>query len=111
MKKLPEPERKFMEDNPELIKKVILNAVKNNGLGICHDAHAMCIKRESLDIPESIPVYVWHGAADNDVPFSVTEYYKAAYNVRELHRVEGLGHMLYLLHWGDIVSECRNAGI
>ena len=107
MKKLPEPERKFMEDNPELIKTVIMNAVKNNGLGICHDAYALCVKREAVNIPGSIPVYVWHGGADSDVPFPVTEYYKAEYNVKELHKIEGLGHMLYLPYWADIIAEIR----
>ena len=111
LKTLTEPERKFMEENPELIKAVIMNAVKNEGAGVCHDAYALCVNRESLSIPKSIPVYVWHGDADKDVPFSVTEYYKSEYNVKEIHRIEGLGHMLYLLHWGDIVSECRNARI
>ena len=105
MKTLSEPERKFMEDDPELIKTVILNAVNNNGLGVCYDAYAMCVKREAPVIPKSIPVYIWHGAEDPQVPFSVTEYYKAEYNVKEIHKIDGMGHMLYLPLWKDIIAE------
>ena len=94
-----------MEENPRLIKNAVLNAVANDGLGVCHDAYALCQKRGKVEIPASIPVYVWHGTEDDTVSPSVVEYFEAVYPVEETHMVDGLGHMLYLVNWGRIIRE------
>lgn len=103
MKALPEAERRFMEENPELIKNAVLSAVANEGLGVCYDAYALCQKRDKVTIPADIPVYIWHGAEDDTIPLSFVEYLQSAYPVRETHVVEGVGHMLYLISWNEII--------
>ena len=105
MKTISDIERKFMEENPELIKSSTLNAVANDGAGVCYDAYALCQKREKVDISENIPIYIWQGTADDMVPVSFLDYYKAEYKIKEIHMIENVGHMLYLPYWFDIIKE------
>lgn len=77
MKTLPEIERKFMEDNPEMIKNAILNAVANDGLGVCYDAYALCQKCDKIAISEDIPVYIWYGKEKRGV-FTIQLYDSSA---------------------------------
>ncbi len=83
-----------MEENPELIKSSTLNAVANDGAGVCYDAYALCQKREKVDISENIPIYIWQGTADDMVPVSFLDYYKAEYKIKEIHMIENVGHIL-----------------
>ena len=105
MKTLPEIERKFMEDNPEMIKNAILNAVANDGLGVCYDAYALCQKRDKIAISEEIPLYIWYGKEDTTIPMSFVDYLRSAYTVKNIHVINNVGHMLYLSYWEDIVRE------
>lgn len=105
LKTLFESEREFMEENPKMVKNAILNAVTNNGLGVYYDAYSLCQKRDKLDISPDIPVYVWHGAEDSNLPVSFTEYFKEEYNVKKLHIINNIGHMLYLPYWKEIIEE------
>lgn len=105
MKTLPEIERKFMEEHPEMIKNAVINAVTNDGLGVCYDAYALCQKREKITISAEIPVYVWYGTEDTTVPMTFAEYFKTAYPVKEMHLIDKVGHMLYLTNWEDIIRE------
>ncbi len=108
MKTISGAERKFMEENPELVKTSTLSAVANDGAGMCFDAYALCQKRDKVEIPESIPVVIWQGTADDTVPVSFLEYYKSAYKIKEIHMIENAGHMLYLPYWSEIIKEvCR----
>lgn len=45
MRKLPEIEKQFMEQNKEFVKNAIIKAVANDGLGVCFEAFALA-KRE-----------------------------------------------------------------
>ena len=81
-----------MEENPELIKSSTLNAVANDGAGVCYDAYALCQKREKVDISENIPIYIWQGTADDMVRVSFLDYYKAEYKIKEIHMIENVGH-------------------
>ena len=105
MNSLPEIEKKFMEENPQMIKNAILNAVMNEGLGVCYDAYALCQKREEVKISPNIPVYIWHGTEDTTIPFSLVEYFESEYAVKQVHKLEQVGHMLYLPYWNDIMEE------
>lgn len=105
MKTLPEIEKKFMEENPEMIKNAILNAVANDGLGVCYDAYALCQKRDKITISKDIPVYVWHGKEDTTISMSFVDYLKSAYMVKSIHVINDVGHMLYLSYWDDIIRE------
>ncbi len=105
MKTISDIERKFMEENPGLIKMSTLNAVANYGAGVCYDAYALCQKREKVEISENIPIFIWQGTADDMVPVSFLEYYKSEYKIKEIHIIENVGHMLYLPYWSDIVEE------
>ena len=105
MKTLLPFEKQFIEENHDMIKKAVLNAVANDGAGVCHDAHALCQKREGLSISKDIPVYVWHGAEDTTTPLSFIEYFKSEYCVKEVHIIENAGHMLYLPYWKEIIEE------
>lgn len=58
MKKLLPVEKQFMEENHDMIKTAVLNAVANDGAGVCYDAYALCQKRDDLTISRDIPVYV-----------------------------------------------------
>lgn len=108
MKTISVIERKFMEENPELIKSSTLNAVANDGAGVCYDAYALCQKREKVEISENIPIFIWQGTTDDMVPVSFLDYYKAEYRIKEIHMIENVGHMLYLPYWSDILEEvCR----
>ena len=105
MEKLLPMEKQFMEENHDMIKNAVLNAVANEGAGVCYDAHAMCQKREEVSIPNDIPVFVWHGAEDTTIPISFTEFFKSAYFVKEEHIIDDAGHMLYLPYWKEIIEE------
>ena len=105
LKTLSEPERDFVKANQDMIKNAVISAVANDGAGVCYDAYALCQKRIKVEISENIPVYIWHGTADTTVPISFTEYFKSEYNIKELHKIENLGHMLYLPYWNDIIKE------
>ena len=105
LKTLPETEKRFMEEHPELIKGAILEAVANEGMGVFCNAVALCQKRDSVTIPADIPVYVWHGTQDSTTPPSFVDYFKSAYPVKSTHLLSGSGHMLYLPHWNEILQE------
>lgn len=108
MNKISDIEKKFIEENPELIKNSTLNAVANDGAGVCYDAYALCQKREKVEISENITIYIWQGTADDMVPVSFLDYYKAEYKIKEIHMIENVGHMLYLPYWANIIEEvCR----
>lgn len=105
MKFLPEIEKNFMKENPQMIKKSILNAVANNGLGVFYDAYALCQRREEVKIPPHIPVYIWHGMEDTTIPVSFVEHFESQYAVKQVHKLEQVGHMLYLPYWNEIIEE------
>ncbi|MDE6280220.1 MAG: alpha/beta hydrolase [Oscillospiraceae bacterium] len=105
MRSLPEIEKNFIEENPQMIKNSILNAVANEGLGVCYDAYALCQKREEVKISPNIPVYIWHGTEDTTTPISFVEYFESEYAVKQVHKLEQVGHMLYLPYWGEIIEE------
>lgn len=105
LKTVSKIEREFMEDNHELIKNSVLNAVKNDGLGVYYDAFALCQPREDLTINEEIPVYIWHGTSDDTTPVSFAEYLKKEYSVKQEHIIPNVGHMLYLPYWKQIIEE------
>ena len=88
-----------------MIKSAIFNAVANNGLGVCYDAYALCQKRKEVNIPKTIPVYIWYGTKDSIVPVSFLKYFKSEYSIREIHKIDNAGHMLYLPYWTDIIKE------
>ena len=88
-----------------MIKKSILNAVANEGLGVCYDAYALCQKREEVKISSNIPVYIWHGTEDTTIPVSFVEYFESEYAVKRVHTIEQVGHMLYLPYWNEIIEE------
>ena len=87
MKTLLPVEKQFMEENHDMIKKAVLNAVANDGAGVCHDAHALCQKSEGLSISKDIPVYVWHGVEDTTTPLSFIDYFKSEYCVKLVERM------------------------
>lgn len=105
LKTLSEPEKAFMTENPGLIRSAIMDAVANKGLGACYDAYALCQKRDKVEIPANIPVYVWHGTNDDTTPLSFVDYFKSAYSVKRAHIIDGAGHMLYLPLWNEIIRE------
>lgn len=105
METLPPIEKQFMEENHDMIKNAVLNAVANEGAGVCYDAYALCQKREKVSIPKSIPVFVWHGAQDMTTPISFTAFFKSVYFVKEEHIIDNAGHMLYLPYWEKIIEE------
>ena len=108
MKTLPEIEKKFMEEHPEMIKNAVINAVANDGLGVCYDAYALCLKRDKITISPDIPVYVWYGREDTTLPMSFTEYFKTAYPVKKVHIIDNAGHMPYLTSWDEILEEVNS---
>lgn len=105
MKTLTENEKEFVEDNYDLVKNSILSAVANKGLGVCYDSYALCQKREDVKIAKDIPVYVWHGTDDITLPINFTKYFEENYEVKNIHKIEKTGHMLYLIYWEDILNE------
>lgn len=105
MRKLPEIEKQFMEQNKEFVKNAIIKAVSNDGLGVCFDAFALCQKRQKIVISEDIPVYVWHGLDDKTIPISFVNYFENNYNVKKVHKIDDVGHMLYLPYWDEIICE------
>ena len=105
MKCLPKIEKNFMEENPQMIKKSILNAVANEGLGVYYDAYELCQQREEVKISPNIPVYIWHGTEDTTIPISFVEYFESEYAVKQVHKLEQVGHMLYLPYWSEIIEE------
>lgn len=102
---LPETEKRFMKEHPELIKSAILEAVANDGMGVYCDANALCQKRDSVTIPADIPVYIWHGMQDSTTPPSFVDYFESAYSAKATHLLSDAGHMLYLPNWLDILQE------
>lgn len=107
MRTLPRNERQFMDENYELVKNATLNAVANEGAGVCFDAFALCQKREELKISKDILVYVWHGIEDTTIPISFVKYFKENYKVKNIHKVKCVGHMLYLPYWKEIIEEIK----
>ena len=105
MSSLPKIEKNFMEENRQMIKSSILNAIANEGLGVCYDAYALCQRREDVKISPDIPVYIWHGTEDNTIPISFVEYFESEYAVKKVHKLEQVGHMLYMPYWNEIIEE------
>lgn len=105
LKTLPDKERAYIESHPEQIKRAILEAVTHDGEGAFLDASALSRRRKELRISPDIPVYFWHGTADQTVSVAVLKYFQKACSVREVHRIDGAGHMLYLPCWPDIFAE------
>lgn len=105
MKTLHPVEKQYMENNQNMIKDAVLNAVANEGAGVCYDAYALCQKREDLSISKEIPVYVWHGVEDTTTPLSYIKYFQSKYSVKAEHVINNVGHMLYLPYWKDIIAE------
>lgn len=107
MKSLPKIERQFMEENYEFVKNAIIKAVANEGAGVCFDSFALCQKREELEISKDIPVYIWYGTEDKTIPISFVKYFEEKYMVKQVHKIDGVGHMLYLLYWNEIIEEIK----
>jgi pimeloyl-ACP methyl ester carboxylesterase len=105
MKRLLPVERQFMEGNHDMIKTAVLNAVANDGAGVCYDAYALCQKRDDLTISQNIPVYVWHGSEDTTTPLSFVEFFRSRYSVKAEHIIDHVGHMLYLPCWREIIED------
>ena len=96
-----------MEDNYEFVKNAIIKAVANEGAGVCFDSFALCQKREKLEISKNIPVYIWYGTEDKAIPISCVKYFEENYMVKQVHKIDGVGHMLYLLYWNEIIEEIK----
>lgn len=96
LKTLSTPEKEFMENHYDLIKNAVLQAVANNGFGVCYDAYALCQNRTEIKISDHIPVFIWHGTEDDTVPIEYTQYFETNYTIQSIHKIEGVGHMLYL---------------
>lgn len=108
LKTVSNKERTYINDNYELVKNAIISAVKNDGKGIYYDAYALCQKRDKVCINCSIPVFIWNGAKDDTTPVSYAEYLAKKYDAKELHIIDDVGHMMYLLYWKEIVLETLN---
>lgn len=98
-------EREYIIDNYELVKEAIINASKNDGLGIYYDAYALCQKRDKVSIDSSIPVFVWNGTKDDTTSVLYAEFLAKKYGAKETHIIVDAGHMMYLMYWKDIVLE------
>lgn len=105
MKVLPKIEKQFMEENYELAKNAIIKAVANEGSGVCFDSFALCQKRDAPVISKNIPVYIWHGIEDTTIPISFIKYFEENYSIKQVHKIENAGHMLYLPYWNEIIKE------
>jgi len=105
LKTLPDKERAYIESHPEQIKRAILEAVTHDGEGAFLDASALSRRRKELRVSADIPVYLWHGTADQTVSIAVLEFFEKSYSVQASHRIPGAGHMLYLPSWPDILAE------
>lgn len=105
LKTISEKERKYIIENYEMIKSAIIEAAQNSGMGIYYDAFALCQKRDAICINNSIPVFIWNGDKDDTTPVSYAEYLAKKYNAKEIHILNDVGHMMYLLYWKDIVLE------
>ena len=55
MKTISEKERECIGKNYDMVKNAIIDAVKNDGVGIYYDAYALCKKRDNVCISKSIP--------------------------------------------------------
>lgn len=108
LKTVSNKERTYINDNYELVKNAIISAVKNDGKGIYYDAYALCQKRDKVCINCSIPVFIWNGAKDDTTPVSYAEYLAKKYDAKEIHIIDDVGHMMYLLYWKEIVLETLN---
>ena len=60
--------------------KKLINAVRNQGFGVCFDVYALCQKRNELSISKDIPVFVWHGQNDTTLPLSFVDYFEKEYS-------------------------------
>ena len=105
MKTISEKERECIGKNYDMVKNAIIDAVKNDGVGIYYDAYALCKKRDNVCISKSIPIYIWNGSKDNTTPVTYAEYLAKKYSATRTHIIDGVGHMMYLMYWKDIVFE------
>lgn len=105
LKTVSKEEQKYIKENYDMVKSAIINAVKNDGIGIYYDAYALCQKRDKVCISSSIPVFIWNGTEDDTTPVSYAEYLAKKYSAKQTHIIDDVGHMMYLLYWKDIVLE------
>ena len=63
-----------------------------------------------LDAVDSVPVLVWHGTDDSDVPLSAGQFLAA--NIASVHEAEfidGESHTLIRRHWESILQRTIGA--
>ena len=105
LKRLSDEEREYCLEHIDLYREAVMNAMTNDGKGAYFDAKAMFAKRDLPELDPSIKVFIWSGDIDTSTPPEFARYLSDRYNPVRFHLLPGLGHMLYLVRWKDMLDE------
>lgn len=92
---LPEPDRAIMSQ-PELQKKflaMVQEAMRHGPRGPQHDTRLMVTEWDFRPQDIQIPVYLWHGEADQNAPIAMGQYMAAAIPNSQAKFYPGEGHL------------------
>lgn len=92
---LPEPDRAIMSQ-PELQKRflaMVQEAMRHGPRGAQHDTRLMVTEWDFRPQDIQIPVYLWHGEADQNAPIAMGQYMAAAIPNSQAKFYPGEGHL------------------
>ncbi|MFE3986211.1 alpha/beta fold hydrolase [Nocardia tengchongensis] len=108
-------DRSRVEADPELSAKLDVNlrrSFEQGSRGFAADIRLVFTRAWGFDLHEvRVPVQVWHGDADGNVPAADARRLAAALPQANLHVVPGAGHLLFVDRAADILSSLCTAAL
>lgn len=93
-----------------LLQQAAMEGFANNGLGVLHEAKALCTAR--IDYRRiTCPVHIWTGEQDNVWPLASATYLHERLPQAALHIFRNSGHLLYLKEWKRLVAFFASHGV
>lgn len=104
LKALPEADRQVLTDPQirQVLKVGAREAVAHGPRGVLHEARIFVQPWGFHGADIKVPVLIWQGTADRNVPLAMVEQLAAEIPDAELKVYEGEGHMLFISHWAEI---------
>ena len=105
LKEFSDEEREYCLEHIDMYREAVIKAMTNNGKGAYFDAKAMFAKREEPTLDSNIKVFIWSGDKDRSSPPEYAKYLSDQYHPVSFHMIPGMGHMLYLVRWKEMLDE------
>ena len=105
LKEFSDEEREYCLEHIDMYREAVIKAMTNNGKGAYFDAKAMFAKRDEPTLDSNIKVFIWSGDNDRSSPPEYARYLSDHYHPVCFHMIPGMGHMLYLVRWKEMLDE------